>query len=55
MSKALKNLTGEELDAYCSEIARAGEAARVVGISVPVVEHAAAEAAAEVSRREWGT
>jgi len=54
MSKALKDLADGELDAYCDEIARAGEAARVAGIPVPaVVEHAAAGAASEVSAR-WG-
>jgi hypothetical protein len=52
MSKALRDLTAAELDKYCAEIARAGEAARAVGGKVPaVIEHAAAEAAAEVSKR----
>lgn len=52
MSKALKDLTDEALDGYCADIARAAEAAIVVDGPLPaVVEHAAAEAAAEVTRR----
>jgi hypothetical protein len=54
MAKRLRDLDKAELDAYCAEIARAGEAARVVGIPLPAaVEHAAAVAAAEVADR-WG-
>lgn len=54
MSKALADLTDEELDKYLAEIARAGEASRVAGGKMPaVIESAAAAAAAEVSSR-WG-
>lgn len=53
MSRKLSSLSDRELDEYRTEIARSAEAARVVGITVPVIEHAAEGAAAETSRRWW--
>jgi len=54
MSRALRDLSDAELDSYCDEVARAAEAARVVGGSLPaVIASASAGAAAETASR-WG-
>jgi hypothetical protein len=54
MSKALKDLTDDELADYCAEIADSAKKARIVGGPLPVViVNASVSAAAEASTR-WG-